>query len=159
MPEEGVLTLEELHHIVQDIWLTRFDEELEHEKSIRRKGRPKSTKTMKLEEIKLRETEGYRTGMGISQQVASSYLPILIPSFLAEVIDLTHAPTVELFRKWDQKELAYLQSLQFIRIFSTNHHRVVIARPWKNPSMAEREANATTEVPMDVHPYPKVDIL
>ena|SRR6266545_320464 len=64
IPDEGVLTLEELHHIVRDIWLTRFDDELESERSARRKGRPKSTKEMKLEELKLREAETYRTGMG-----------------------------------------------------------------------------------------------
>lgn len=73
MPEEGVLSLEELHHIVRDIWLTRFDEELEHEQSTRRKGRPKSTKAMKLDEIKLRETESYRTGMGIFQHIAAYF--------------------------------------------------------------------------------------
>jgi translation machinery-associated protein 16 len=66
MPESGVLTLEELHAIVKDVWLTRHDHELEEEKATRRKGRPKSTKEAKLEEIKLREAEEYRTGMGSS---------------------------------------------------------------------------------------------
>ena len=64
MPEEGVLTLEDLHHIIGDIWLTRFDEELQNEKAARRKGRPKSTRETALDEIKLREAEIYRTGMG-----------------------------------------------------------------------------------------------
>ena len=64
MPEEGVLTLEDLHHIIGDIWLTRFDEELQNEKATRRKGRPKSTRETTLHEIKLREAEIYRTGMG-----------------------------------------------------------------------------------------------
>ena len=64
VPEEGVLTLEEIHHIIRDVWLTRFDDELESERAARRKGRPKSTKEMKLEELKLREAEIYRTGMG-----------------------------------------------------------------------------------------------
>jgi translation machinery-associated protein 16 len=64
MPEEGVLTLEDLHHIIGDIWLTRFDEELQNEKATRRKGRPKSTRETALDEIKLREAEIYRTGMG-----------------------------------------------------------------------------------------------
>ena len=49
---------------MRDIWLPRFDQELEAEKASRRKGRPKSTKEHKLEEQKLRETEGYRTGIG-----------------------------------------------------------------------------------------------
>lgn len=64
MPEEGVLSLEDLHHIIGDIWLTRFDEELQNEKATRRKGRPKSTRETALDEIKLREAEIYRTGMG-----------------------------------------------------------------------------------------------
>lgn len=49
---------------MKDIWLPRFDQELEVEKASRRKGRPKSVKEQKLEEQKLRETEGYRTGIG-----------------------------------------------------------------------------------------------
>lgn len=64
IPDEGVLSLEDLHHVVRDIWLTRFDDELEAEKSSRRKGRPKSAKEVKLEEMKLREADIYRTGMG-----------------------------------------------------------------------------------------------
>jgi hypothetical protein len=63
-PEGGVLTLEELHDIIKEVWLTRHDAELEAEQAARRKGRPKSVKEMKLEEIKLQEAEDYRTGMG-----------------------------------------------------------------------------------------------
>ena len=59
-----MLTLPELHELVSDVWLTRHDEELEEERAARRKGRPKSTKEQKLEEVKLREAEEYRTGMG-----------------------------------------------------------------------------------------------
>ncbi|KAF8920523.1 translation machinery-associated protein 16, partial [Mucidula mucida] len=80
LPETGELCLDELHAIVRDIWLTRHDDELSEEQAARRKGRPKSVKEAKLEEVKLRESEEYRTGM--------------------EVIDLTHPPTVELFRRW-----------------------------------------------------------
>jgi len=125
IPDEGVLTLEELHHIVRDIWLTRFDDELESERSARRKGRPKSTKEMKLEDLKLREAETYRTGM--------------------EVIDLTHPPTVDLFRKWDQKEIAYIQLLRFIRIFSTDPGHVVVSRPGKHTFITD-----STHTLMDV---------
>ena len=64
LPPEGELSLEELHFVVKDIWLPRFDQELEAEKVSRRKGRPKSVKEQKLEDQKLRETEGYRTGVG-----------------------------------------------------------------------------------------------
>jgi translation machinery-associated protein 16 len=66
IPEDPgiVLTLPELHELVLDVWLTRHDAELEEERAARRKGRPKSTKEQKLEEIKLREAEEYRTGKG-----------------------------------------------------------------------------------------------
>lgn len=59
-----MLALPELHELVSDVWLTRHDAELEEERAARRKGRPKSTKEQKLEEVKLREAEEYRTGMG-----------------------------------------------------------------------------------------------
>ncbi|KAF8956928.1 hypothetical protein BDZ97DRAFT_1848946 [Flammula alnicola] len=115
VPEEGVMTLEDLHHIIRDIWLTRFEEELEKEKAARRKGRPKSTQQVKLEDMKLREAEIYRTGM--------------------EVIDLTHQPTVELFRQWDQQEVAFIQLLRFIRIFSTDPELALVSRPGKHVSI------------------------
>ncbi|RDB23744.1 Translation machinery-associated protein 16 [Hypsizygus marmoreus] len=125
LPEEGVLTLPELHHIVQDVWLTRFDDELAQEKAARRKGRPKSTKEMKLEEIKLREQDEYRTGM--------------------EVPDLTHPATVEIFRRWDQKEVAFIQLLRFIRITSVEPQVVVVSRPGKHFSIIGVESEATGE--------------
>ncbi|KAH9893475.1 hypothetical protein C8Q73DRAFT_647922 [Cubamyces lactineus] len=118
-PEEGVLSLEELHYIVKDVWLTRHDQELEAEKASRRKGRPKSAKEMKLEEQKLREVELYRTGM--------------------EVIDLTHPTNVELFRKWDQKEAAYIQQLRFIRISSTSPDTVIVSRVGQHPLLKREE--------------------
>lgn len=60
------MTLEDLHAIVSDVWVTRFDSELQAEQASRRKGRPKSTKEQKLEELKAREKEQYRTGLGLS---------------------------------------------------------------------------------------------
>jgi len=66
LPPEGELTLDELHLIVRDIWLTRHDKDLEQERAKRRKGRPKSTKEMQIEELKIREAEEYRTGFGSS---------------------------------------------------------------------------------------------
>lgn len=65
LPTEGALTLQELHGIVANVWLARHDEELEAERAARRKGRPKSLKESKLEEVKLRESEEYRTGFGV----------------------------------------------------------------------------------------------
>ena len=71
LPPEGELSLDELHFVVRDVWLARFDQEIESEKAARRKGRPKSTKEQKLEEQKLRETELYRTGMGECMRLSS----------------------------------------------------------------------------------------
>ncbi|KAG6891222.1 hypothetical protein C0995_008474 [Termitomyces sp. Mi166 len=119
LPEEGVLTLPELHSLVRDVWLPRFNEELEQERAARRKGRPKSATEVRLEEIKLREAEEYRTGM--------------------EVIDLTHPATVELFRRWDQKEAAYIQLLRFVRITSTDPDIVVVSRPGKHVSILSED--------------------
>ncbi|KAL1941174.1 hypothetical protein VTO73DRAFT_7386 [Trametes versicolor] len=107
-PEGGELSLDELHYVVRDVWLTRHDHEIEAERAARRKGRPKSAKEQKLEELQLREKELYRTGM--------------------EVIDLTHPRNVELFREWDQKEAGYLQQLRFIRISSAAPDTVILTR-------------------------------
>lgn len=66
LPPEGELSLDELHLIVRDIWLTRYDQDLEQERARRRKGRPKSAKETQIEELKVREAEEYRTGFGSS---------------------------------------------------------------------------------------------
>jgi translation machinery-associated protein 16 len=63
-PDAPALTTSELHALISDVWLARHNVELEHERQARRKGRPKSTRELKLEELKLREGEEYRTGMG-----------------------------------------------------------------------------------------------
>ncbi|KAG7093600.1 hypothetical protein E1B28_007266 [Marasmius oreades] len=128
LPPEGVLSLEDLHDIVENIWLKQYEVELEQERALRRKGRPKSSKEMKLEEMQLRETEEYRTGF--------------------EVIDLTHPATVELFRRWDQKEIAYIDLLRFIRISSSNPTSVVISRPGKHVSVIDNR-KAADEIEMD----------
>ncbi|KAG2056712.1 hypothetical protein BDR06DRAFT_952349 [Suillus hirtellus] len=117
IPPEGTLSLEELHSIISNVWLTRHDDELEQERTARRKGRPKSTKELKLEEIKLRESEQYRTGM--------------------DVPDLTHEATVKLFRKWDQTEVAYIQLLRFIRISSVDPTSAVISKQGEHHSLKE----------------------
>lgn len=64
MPDEGVLTLPQLHEFIRDGWLSRHDEELAAEKAKRRPGRPKSKREAELEDEKLREAEEYRTGIG-----------------------------------------------------------------------------------------------
>lgn len=125
------MTLEELHSIISDVWLPRFDFELESERAARIKGRPKSVKEMKLEEVKLREAEDYRTGL--------------------EVIDLTHPANVEMFRQWDQKEVAFVQQLRYIRISSSDPKRSVVCRLGKHPSLTAELAPCDTTVnDMDV---------
>ena len=65
IPPEGFLTLPEFHAIVREVWLSRYDAELEEERAARRKGRPKSVREQKIEELKLREADQYRTGLGM----------------------------------------------------------------------------------------------
>ncbi|KAJ3571818.1 hypothetical protein NP233_g3492 [Leucocoprinus birnbaumii] len=112
LPEEGVLSLDELHALIRDVWLARHDEELEQEQAARRKGRPKSVKETKLEDMKLVESEEYRTGL--------------------EVLDLTHPVNVHLLRQWNQKEVAYVEQLRHIRIFSQQPDEIVVSRPGKH---------------------------
>jgi translation machinery-associated protein 16 len=130
MPESGVLTLEELHSIVKDVWLTRHDVGLEEERVTRRKGRPKSMKEAKLEEIKLRAEEEYRTGMGSPLDLHPVIQLIFL--FHIEIPDLTHPETVALFRRWDQKEVAFMQLLRFIRIFRDQPEVSIVSRPGKH---------------------------
>ncbi|KAH9039305.1 hypothetical protein EDB85DRAFT_2072501 [Lactarius pseudohatsudake] len=130
IPEEEaeggvVLTLPELHELVADVWLTRNDAELEEERAERRKGRPKSTKECRLEELKLREVEEYRTGL--------------------EVPDLTHRENVALYRTWDQREVAFVQMLRFIRISSTKPELAIVSKQGKHSSLA-----APHGTPMDI---------
>ncbi|KAF8641268.1 hypothetical protein AX16_010098 [Volvariella volvacea WC 439] len=59
LPEEGVLTLDDLHQIVQETWLTRFDEDLEAQKNSEAKGSTEKYKGNK------HEVEG---GRGVSHR-------------------------------------------------------------------------------------------
>ncbi|ETW78962.1 hypothetical protein HETIRDRAFT_460001 [Heterobasidion irregulare TC 32-1] len=139
LPEEGELTLGELHSIVA-VWLARHDADLDEERSIRRKGRPKSVKEQKLEEMKLQEINEYRTGM--------------------DVPDLTHPANVSLFRKWDQIEVAYVQMLRFIRITSAKPEVSVLSRVGThftlqldtNPTSSEPQAMNVAEAPLSTEP-------
>lgn len=47
----------------------------------------------------------------------------------SEVLDLTHEANVKLFRTWDQKEVAFVNMLRFIRISSTDPTVAIVARP------------------------------
>jgi translation machinery-associated protein 16 len=150
-----VLTLPELHELVSDVWLTRHDAELEEERAARRKGRPKSTKEEKLEQVKLREAEGYRTGMGEYAFFFVCFLSSAIPWLLAdrdlanplEVPDLTHPENVALYRTWDQREVAFIQLLCFIRISSSKPDTAIVSKPGRHPSLVPQQDFSS---PMDV---------
>ncbi|KZT27879.1 hypothetical protein NEOLEDRAFT_1130370 [Neolentinus lepideus HHB14362 ss-1] len=130
MPPDGeTLTLPTIHDLIKDAWLSRHDAQLEIERFARRKGRPKSTREQQLEETKLREAEEYRTGM--------------------EIPDLTHQANIELFRRWDQKELAFVQLLRYIRVSSSKPDLVLVSRPGKHPSLLSKK-RITSEEPIEV---------
>ncbi|KAF7370667.1 hypothetical protein MSAN_00699700 [Mycena sanguinolenta] len=91
---EEALTLPALHAMAQ-AWVARNDGALAEEQAARRKGRPKSAKEMRIEELRLREQDIYRTGM--------------------EIPDLTDPATLARFRKWDVKSLGYAHLLRPLR--------------------------------------------
>ena len=151
MPDEGVMTLDELHTLVRDIWLTRHDQEIDQERAARRQGRPKSTKEVKLEETKLRELEIYKTGMGMFNRIHLKQSTYSLSHISPEVPDLTHPANVELFRRWDQKELAFIQLLRFIRISSADPHVAVVSRPGKHATLLPEQPQVSRDPPsMDV---------
>ena len=67
-----------------------------------------------------------------------------------ETIDLTHGPTVEIFRRWDQKELAFIQLLRFIRISSSEPEVAVLSKPGKHLSILESTTISEGSDAMDV---------
>lgn len=135
-----------MHSIIRDVWLTRNDEGLEQERAARRKGRPKSTKELKLEDTKLRETEEYRTGMGKIKYHAVPFKSL--SNRTLDVPDLTHEATVKLFRKWDQKEVAYIQLLRFIRINGADSTSSIISKPGQHHSLENSVSSETTDEAM-----------
>ena len=98
LPEEGELTLEELHAVIRNVWLTRHDQELQEEQAARRKGRPKSAKEIKLEDLKLQESEGYRTGLGASDRLRGFHSlcpsPPIVPSFFNLPYRISTSPSL-----------------------------------------------------------------
>jgi translation machinery-associated protein 16 len=62
-----------------------------------------------------------------------------------EVPDLTHRENVALYRTWDQREVAFVQTLRFIRISITKPELVIVSRPGKQPSLATPQG-----APMDI---------
>lgn len=65
----------------------------------------------------------------------------------SEVPDLTHLENVALYRTWDQREVAFVQLLRFIRISSTNPDTAIVSRPGKHPSLVTPQ---NMPIPMDV---------
>ncbi|KZT59924.1 hypothetical protein CALCODRAFT_430282 [Calocera cornea HHB12733] len=123
LPEEALaLTLSEVHDILRDVWLTRFDPLIEAEQAARRKGRPRSTKEDKLLEQKRKETEEYRTGI--------------------EIPDLTHEATVALFRRWNADDPGYLPLLRWIRVSSERPEQLVVSKVGTEKALLNAAAHA-----------------
>ncbi|KAJ7449643.1 hypothetical protein FB451DRAFT_1287542 [Mycena latifolia] len=120
------LTLPQLHAIAQ-AWIARDDAALAAEQAARRKGRPKSPREVRLEERRLREQETYRTGM--------------------EIPDLTDAPTLARFRKWDVASIGYAHLLRFARISSALPDVIVLSRAPAAGAEHEEDADDDDEAP------------
>src|SRR6267154_2429494 len=65
----------------------------------------------------------------------------------SEVPDLTHPENVALYRTWDQREVAFIQLLRFIRISNSKPDTAIVSRPGKHPSLVPQQDVST---PMDV---------
>jgi translation machinery-associated protein 16 len=63
-PDVEALALEHIHELIQTVWLTRHDEEIEEEQARRKKNRPPSVKEVRLQNLRAAEVEEYRTGLG-----------------------------------------------------------------------------------------------
>ncbi|KAJ7733209.1 hypothetical protein DFH07DRAFT_928851 [Mycena maculata] len=128
--DADALMLPQLHALAQ-AWVARNDAALAAEQAARRPGRPKSVREMRIEELRLREQETYRTGM--------------------EVPDLTDAPTLARFRKWDVTSIGYAHLLRFVRISSAAPDVIVLARApaaGTDGGLAEEEEDEEDEAPM-----------
>ncbi|KAJ7077823.1 hypothetical protein B0H15DRAFT_954828 [Mycena belliarum] len=119
-PDGEVLSLPQLHAITQ-AWIARDDAALAAEQAARRPGRPKSPRESRIEERRIRESEVYRTGM--------------------EIPDLTDAPTLARFRKWDVRSIGYAHLLRFVRISSALPDVVVFSRAPAAGAVHEEECD------------------
>lgn len=117
------------------MWLTKYDDELEEEQAARRKGRPKSVKESKLEELKSKDVEEYRTGLGAYTVSLYSMHDNAKLSPRLEVPDMLSQDNVDLFRRWDQKETGFLQLMRFIRI-SSSSPEIIVSRKGTHKSLA-----------------------
>ena len=58
---------------------------------------------------------------------------------------MTHPENVALYRTWDQREVAFVQTLRFIRISGAKPDLAIVSKPGKHPILATEQ-----DVPMDV---------
>jgi len=65
------------------------------------------------------------------------------------VPDLTHEATVRLFRNWDQKEVAYIQLLRFIRISGAHPTSFIISKPGQHHSLQESVTSQAMDETID----------
>lgn len=68
----------------------------------------------------------------------------------SEVLDLTHSPTVELLRNWDQKEFAYIQMLRFIRISNSEPTVFTVSKYGKHHTLGRDGDDPAATQPMDI---------
>ncbi len=61
-----------------------------------------------------------------------------------------HPLNVELFRRWDQKEMPFIDLLRFIRISSSDTSSVVISRPGKHFSLTSTTPDTSLDTEMAV---------
>ena len=78
IPDEGILTLDELHSLVRNIWLASHDQGLESERASRCAGRPKSA----IKELPLNDDLRIRT----IEVLAYSTHPDFISLFVCRII-------------------------------------------------------------------------
>lgn len=62
---------------------------------------------------------------------------------ISEVPDLTHPENVALYRTWDQREVAFVQSLRFIRISSAKPDTVIVSKSGRHPSLVTRQEDSS----------------
>ncbi|KAF7356665.1 hypothetical protein MVEN_01001000 [Mycena venus] len=122
------LTLPELHALAR-AWVARNDGVLAEEQAARRKGRPKSAREVRIEELRLREQGdlSHRHGC-VRRPLFCSIFHSTLSSICIEIPDLTDPVTLARFRKWDVKSLGYAHLLRFVRISSALPDTIVLAR-------------------------------
>ena len=73
-PDVPALTLPQFHELITDLWLTRHDAAIQHEEATRRKGRPRSAREVALRELKLRDEDEYKSGLGMCVALLYEYV-------------------------------------------------------------------------------------